>query len=355
MPIVEPNSGPLKPQDPADPPPAEPTVPEGPAPEPEGPGGGGGDEPSEPSPTQPDNPDGGGSGPTPAVPDSVVPPAMPMPGQPGQMPQGIYGQHPPPWYGQYGAYGPMYGVHNPHQYPGLAGSSSYHHPMVMGMPGPQLTGGQYGGGYGPQIGSDGPRLLGPATPEVNPVDLGALGASLAQYGTMLSTPGAGNNQNMTDILNDVMNKVNTAMKGMQMGHSGGVASMPHVWQASANHNAPGVGVAPRGQPTHLYSVNNIHMPAGVVPGPDIGYGGNQHPYGRSAPRNPYAPGSMQHKLRAMGVTAKTIDSALEGECIDLAEFMAPIGASSSITNPELEPILDNNTHTVTYRPKKYTR
>ncbi len=72
-------------------------------------------------------------------------------------------------------------------------------------------------------------------------------------------------------------------------------------------------------------------------------------------RNNYPLGTMQYKLSAQGISARAIDSAIEGEFCDLCEFLAPIGSASNIANNELEPIFDSSTNTVTYRPKKFKR
>ena len=52
---------------------------------------------------------------------------------------------------------------------------------------------------------------------------------------------------------------------------------------------------------------------------------------------------------------KTVNSAIEGECVPLEHFLPPIGASSHISNPDLECALDNETNSMTYRSKNHSR
>ncbi len=50
----------------------------------------------------------------------------------------------------------------------------------------------------------------------------------------------------------------------------------------------------------------------------------------------FTPGSIQHKLNAQGVPAKSIEQALDGEYVQLCDFLSPIGAPSNLNNPDLE-------------------
>ena len=69
---------------------------------------------------------------------------------------------------------------------------------------------------------------------------------------------------------------------------------------------------------------------------------------------PQIPTDIQARLRAQGISQKTIDSAVLGMYVDLSDLLPPIGASMFVNNPELEPCLDND-NVVTYRAKKHSR
>ena len=74
---------------------------------------------------------------------------------------------------------------------------------------------------------------------------------------------------------------------------------------------------------------------------------------RANNRNNYPIGSMPYKLRSQGIPARVIDSAIQGEWIDLSEFVPQLGVNVNTVNTELEPVLEGNT--VSYRPKKSKR
>ena len=157
------------------------------------------------------------------------------------------------------------------------------------------------------------------------------------------------------------------------------ASPNHVFtgfganQPVANQVQPGVGNDTPTQP-----LNNTH-----VPGPLAGNGlqtmGATGPnawiymtpqdsgvlpgqYSTTAPimagnrtngRNTYPVGTIPYKLRSQGIPARVIEAAIEGEWVDIGEFLPPIGVNINSANTELEPVLDGNA--VSYRPKRNRR
>ena len=70
-------------------------------------------------------------------------------------------------------------------------------------------------------------------------------------------------------------------------------------------------------------------------------------------RSKFQPGSIQHKVQAQGVAAKSIEAALDGEYCEMSDFLSPIGASNHVT-PNLECIMDDDNR-VLYRTKRHTR
>ena len=112
-----------------------------------------------------------------------------------------------------------------------------------------------------------------------------------------------------------------------------------------------VGVSAREPSRLIWSTNTtgnrscayeaIHPPMNE---PTVKTGGKQR----------YAPGTIQHKINSQGVPAKTIEQALDGEFVELCDFLSPIGASSNINNPDLECYVDNENR-VNYRAKKHSR
>ncbi len=310
----------------------------------------------EPGPIALDGEDGVGSGdpkitPEPLVPDSQVPPAPGMgvgSGRPGLLPHGQggeplgglhtapYSQHNNLWYGgSYGLRPPMmYGqsTWSPQMFP--AGSVGPRQPAYPGV-----------------AGSDGPRPM--VSQAASGVDWRDVGASLSACGAMMSggNPGTIDQasmvtnlklciENLTKAVNNMPDRqyenshdLNTSMGAYaQAQHS----TIPH--QVSAMHVQH-----PFSQSVHqmssAYSVDTMYPNYSV----------------RSHGRNPFQPGTMQHKLCAQGVPSKTINSAIEGECVPLEHFLPPIGASSNISNPDLECVLDNETNSMTYRPKNHSR
>ncbi len=67
----------------------------------------------------------------------------------------------------------------------------------------------------------------------------------------------------------------------------------------------------------------------------------------------FQPGSIQHKIQAQGVAAKSIEQAIDGEFCELSDFLSPIGASNNIT-PNLECIMDDENRLL-YRTKRHSR
>ncbi len=341
-PLDNPPDGPPNPDDGGD----------GPGPNPAGP-------PGPELPQDPDDPDkagggGEGEGPPPrpdgppTVPGGVVPPIPgdipgdgngvpngPLPN--GLLPNGMVPQVPgdgsgygqPPWqqwqyYNQRGVF-PV---------PNMPGASPY----IPGVTGqyPSLP----SGGIGCQPRSDGPRLP-YGTPSSGGIPTGSAPNS-----------GVSNNANLIHMVNDCMSKLTSALQGLPTDQPRGLnAGASGVWSQPANQSAGG----PDMNGPYL-GVNNTHVVGAFGGNPDvnIGYGMGVAAHGRQGGRNPYTPGTMMHKMRAIGVPTRTIDMALEGEYVELADFLAPIGSSSHIANPELEAVMDSN-NSVTYRPKKYTR
>ncbi len=341
-------------------------------------------------PAGPEGKGGGGDGaenpPTDPLPElpPPQPPVIPQPNQPsGQVPATpglhpnghpglapMYGAEPPG--GPQGAFGGAYGGapangpygsmggafnngygHGP-WLPGTAGSyppSSYHHPGQAWYPYGQS---QYG--MGPQMafpGSAGPRF---ATPHpggtgigggmrvVNPqVDWSDVGASITACGAMLTGQDIQKDQaSMTAQLKNCIDKLNNAMSAINPDQS----KMNNY--NNDNHLNYGPVPPPSGGHVHHFTSNSQMAP---MAGMEHMYG-NQH---LRSNRNPYQPGTMSHKLKAQGVSSKTIEAALEGDFVDLADFLPPIGASNNVSNLDLECFLDNESKSVSYRPKKYTR
>ncbi len=161
------------------------------------------------------------------------------------------------------------------------------------------------------------------------------GAGAGNYGSGVgAVPGSGVSNNLVDMVNDCMLRLQSALQGQPRG--------PDI-----NNGSMGAWRQPTNPGTAFPDLNGQYNPYGNHAG--VGA------YARQTARNPYVPGTMMHKMKAMGVPSKTIDMALEGDYVDLSDFMAPIGASDRIANPELEAVVDNNTNSITYRPKKYTR
>ncbi len=280
--------------------------------------GGGGQMPVYPigvPPGQPGDPAAGGVGQMPAYPAGIPP------GQPGDPTAGGGGQIPPyptgvptgqpgdPW--RYPAFP---------AYPQAPGPVPGQYPRFPGLPG------QYPSQpivYGRQPGSDGPRL--PVGPD------GFLGGAGSVPGVGVS---AAINNDILSMVNDCMARLSCALQGTGQPRGSG----PGVWPTPNPANPGASGMDIYGNPYY-----NVHVG---------GAGGSGQ---RQTARDPYQPGSMMHKMRALGVPTKTIDLALEGDYVDLADFLPPIGASSYVSNPELEAVVDNSTNSVTYRPKKYTR
>ena len=91
-----------------------------------------------------------------------------------------------------------------------------------------------------------------------------------------------------------------------------------------------------------------HMPCSY----EATHGMNEFTTARSGGRR-YQPGSVQHKVNAQGVTATSIEKALDGEFTELSDFLSPIGASNNVTS-NLECIMDDENRLL-YRPKRHTR
>ena len=289
-------------------------------------------------PDVPQNPGVGGPG------GGVAPAAPGVPeGYPAVPNGGIYGYQP---YNPYrppadpGIYGlpPIYP--DPMQRPNTAPQHPITYPLRPGQL-PRYPGlpGQYpsphtagSGGHG---GPDGPRYPN--------------GAYNVPNGGMGAVPGAGvsGNGSIMDMVNNCMYRLSCALQsGQQRGPN---VNPQGVWSGTQPAN-PNTAPDMNG----YYYVNNNHV-YGTT-------GGNLDPAhsvsgmnGRQTNRNPYVPGTMPHKMKAMGVPTKTIDQALEGDYVDLSDFLSPIGASNHVANPELEAVMDNSTNSISYRPKKYTR
>ncbi len=245
----------------------------------------------------------------------------------------------------------------------------------------------------------------------------SVGAVLTQCGNVLSNllPGVNgmygvNNPNMTRMITDCMSQLSGILApsdprgSVYLGQGGSIPANQIPAQSHASHvvqqQVPGyvpnqhnthAQSAQQGVASHVSLAPNTglapsagHVPANTMDSttntwlymtPHPSSGGNPvNGYGQYTQtntatlpqfinathssrqgRNNYPLGTMQYKLRAQGISARAIDSAIEGEFCDLCEFLAPIGSASNIANNELEPIFDSNTNTVTYRPKKFKR
>ena len=345
---------------------------------PKDPGNGGKDPPN--GPTGPENPGGGegeGAGgddpgknpnprtepPTPEPLNNTLPqpnyqPTGQVPAVPGAMPDGRPGLV-PMVYGAEPQGGPWSGVSNGHPYgyvaggaygggPWLPGTAGPSHPSYSRFPG---AGWSYGGIQGPQMtyGPAGPRIAVPQQGGVGfgasgrqmstPVDWSDIAASMTACGTMLSGQDPSLDQaSMTVKLKQCIDKLSSAMNTLSPDQS----QQSNMWQQNSSGMNSGMNYTPQ----------FAHGPQmAAAPGVDPMYGFQHNRSGR----NPYQPGSMSHKLRAQGVPSKTIDAALEGEFIDLADFLPPIGASSNVSNPDLECYIDTDSKAVSYRPRKHSR
>ncbi len=139
-------------------------------------------------------------------------------------------------------------------------------------------------------------------------------------------------------------------------------NMPHANSQStatraANHDVgDSDGHIPYMAPgTHTYTnqpitANHTSMVGGASNASVLPYGA--YPRGQAI-NTTYPPGSVQHQLRAQGVSVKSIEGAIKGEFTDLQDYLPPIGASSHLNN-ELEPYTDANNF-VNYRYKKHSR
>ena len=81
-------------------------------------------------------------------------------------------------------------------------------------------------------------------------------------------------------------------------------------------------------------------------------GMNEASTGRSGGKK-YTPGSVQHKVHSQGVSARTIEQALDGEYCELNEFLSPIGATNNLQS-NLECVMDDENRLL-YRAKRHTR
>ncbi len=184
--------------------------------------------------------------------------------------------------------------------------------------------------------------IGGGSRPANPgVDWSDIGATMSACGAMLSGQDTRTDQaSMTVQLKQCLEKINSAMSTLNPDHN-------NVNRQNDNYLNSGPIPPSVGGNVHQYPVMNPQ----VAP-----WAGMEHQYGNTrSGRNPYQPGSMSHKLKAQGVSTKTIDAALEGEFVDLADFLPPIGASNNVSNPDLECFIDSESKSVSYRPKKYSR
>ncbi len=279
-------------------------------------------------------------------------------GRPGLVPVHVYGAEP-----QGGPYG-AFGGHHPYGY--VAGGAYSGGPWLPGAAGPfpsssfrhQGAGWSYYGQQVPQAsyyGPAGPRVAVPSTgglgfagavrPQSAPVDWSDVAAAMTTCGSMLSGKEPNTDQaSMTVKLKQCLDKLNNAMNTICPDQP-----QSNAWQPYDNNMNSGPTLPPSSQYHPHYATSNTQ--ASAPHGMDPMYGFHQQRHGR----NPYQPGSMPHKLKAQGVPTKTIDAALEGEFIDLADFLPPIGASNNVSNPDLECFIDTDSKAVSYRPKKHSR
>ena len=68
----------------------------------------------------------------------------------------------------------------------------------------------------------------------------------------------------------------------------------------------------------------------------------------------YNAGTIQQKMCAQGIPAKTVEQAIDGEFVQISDFLSPIGVSHNLANPDLECVLDNDNR-ITYKAKKNSR
>ena len=271
--------------------------------------------------------------------------------------------------------------------PGVVASGGLRHPgqTIPGMAGST------------RVGSDGPHgVRFPSSHAHNNRDWTDVSSTLAYCGNLLAGASQGgqtlNTKDIANMLSDCvmkMNSVVTGPRGQSPAESG-------AWHPTANQSHPhqyvnmagipdttingacappmagrpvttpmssqytglaGTGLAPPTGPGDSYSTinsGNCSNHANVIDSCYVSAPGatRSHLVGN---RNPYQPGSMAHKLRAQGVPSKAIDGAIEGEYVDLSDFLAPIGASNNISNADLEAVYDNDSSSITYRPRTHKR
>ncbi len=64
--------------------------------------------------------------------------------------------------------------------------------------------------------------------------------------------------------------------------------------------------------------------------------------------------NLAFRYRPPGVPPKRLDAALQGEFIELSEFLPSLGTSYTTASAELEPYLENN-NTIHFRTRKHNR
>lgn len=110
-----------------------------------------------------------------------------------------------------------------------------------------------------------------------------------------------------------------------------------------------VAARPRSCAVEHLMASNASQPMDALDG-----GGVARQSTTSQPRVAYPPGSAQYRMKAQGVSVKTIEAAINGEFINLEEFLVPINYSSNVNHTEYETVLDNDNNLI-HRPKKYSR
>ncbi len=223
-------------------------------------------------------------------------------------------------------------------------------------------------------------------------DMNDVSKTLAYCGNLLAGATQGgqtlSNSDIAKMINECVYKMNSVVTGPR----GQIPAAAGAWHHTANQSHPGAHgglagnpvttmnggacaapVAGNGFATPTPSHHTVLAGMGIAP-PTNGcsstmYSSNCTNYAngfdscyvtaggvpRAGNRNPYQPGTMAHKLRAQGVTSKAIDSAIEGEYVELSDFLAPIGASNNVTNSDLEAVFDNDNNSISYRPRTSKR
>ena len=359
--------------------------------------------PRKPPGEQPDQP--ADEVPTPSVPAHPTPEGNGIPFQPyGGMPAYPYGVPGPMYYpaGPMSAYNGMNGMnvpiydHHPHHPGYLYGPHSHH---VPGQPGIVASGAvRHPVQTIPGMAGSTPMVRATVQPGINipshgsNTDINDVSKTLTYCGNLLAGVTQGgqtlNNSEIAKLINDCVYKMNSVVNDPR----GQIPAAAGAWHQTANQSHPGAHVGLAGNPmstmnggacavptagngfaTPTPSHHTVLAGTGLAP-PTNGHcstmyssNSNNHVNAydscyvtasgvpRAGSRNPYQPGTMAHKLRAQGVSSKAIDSAIEGEYIELSDFLAPIGASNNVTNSDLEAIFDNDNNSISYRPRSIKR